>query len=182
MVGDSRLNLPRGGEQVSAHRKTRILGIDPGLQHTGIGLIDVTGNHFAHVHSTVISSDSKDQVTVRLETLFAGLTEIVQQFQPDEIAVEEVYANRNGEATLKLGYARGVALLAAAMARVPVAEYPARTIKKTITGSGAADKTQVAFMIQRTFPGVVFKRQDVTDALGIAVCHAHHRRVLVRVG
>ena len=94
---------------------------------------------------------------------------------PDEAAIEETYVNRNGSATLKLGYARGVALLAPALAGIPVIEYAAKSVKLAVVGTGGADKTQVQMMVRRLLPGAVIRRADAADALAVAICHAHHR-------
>jgi crossover junction endodeoxyribonuclease RuvC len=154
---------------------TRLLGIDPGLRFTGWGVIDVDGNRLVHVADGVISTDSCDTVPTRLKTLHDVLAQLLTEFLPVEAAVEETYVNRNGAATLKLGYARGVALLTPALAGVPVAEYAAKTVKLAVVGFGGADKNQVSTMIKRLLPGCTLRRADASDALAVAICHAHHR-------
>jgi crossover junction endodeoxyribonuclease RuvC len=152
-----------------------LLGIDPGLRFTGWGLIDVTGNRLRHLADGVLATDAADSVPTRLRLLHDGLAALLATHRPDEAAVEETYVNRNGEATLKLGYARGIALLAPALAGIPVAEYGAKSVKLAIVGTGGADKAQVAAMVRRLLPGATLKRADAADALAVAICHAHHR-------
>ncbi len=153
---------------------TRILGIDPGLNRMGWGVIDSEDNRLRHVAHGVIASDPADPLSVRLCALYAELAKIIALWQPAEAAVEEVFVNRNPSSTLKLGMARGVALLAPAMAGKPVAEYAANLVKKSIVGAGHADKAQVAMMVGMLLPGTNTKA-DAADALAVAICHAHHR-------
>lgn len=153
----------------------RLLGIDPGLRFTGWGVIEVDGNHLRHVADGVIATDGTEAVPDRLKVLHDALAELLERLRPDEAAVEETYVNRNGTATLKLGYARGVALLAPALAGVPVTEYGAKKVKLSVVGTGGADKTQVEMMVRRLLPGALIRRADAADALAVAICHAHHR-------
>ncbi|MBO1328876.1 crossover junction endodeoxyribonuclease RuvC [Acetobacter suratthaniensis] len=153
----------------------RLLGIDPGLRFTGWGVIDVEGNRLRHVANGVIATNSAESVPERLRALHESLLGLIDRHSPDEAAVEETYVNRNGAATLKLGYARGVALLAPALAGLVVAEYGALAVKKAVVGTGSADKTQVEMMVRRLLPGVEVARADASDALAVAICHAHHR-------
>lgn len=153
----------------------RLLGIDPGLRFTGWGVIDVEGNRLRHVANGVIATNSAESVPERLRVLHESLLGLIDRHSPDEAAVEETYVNRNGAATLKLGYARGVALLAPALAGLVVAEYGALAVKKAVVGTGSADKTQVEMMVRRLLPGVEVARADASDALAVAICHAHHR-------
>ena len=153
----------------------RLLGIDPGLRFTGWGLIDVEGNRLKHIADGVIATDQSASVPARLKTLHDALMALLTLHQPAEAAVEETYVNRNGSATLKLGYARGVALLTPALAGVPVTEYAAKTVKMAVVGTGSAEKRQVATMVHRLLPGAIARRADATDALAVAICHAHHR-------
>jgi crossover junction endodeoxyribonuclease RuvC len=152
-----------------------LLGIDPGLRFTGWGLVEADGNRLRHVADGVIATDGDDGVPARLKVLHDALTALLAAYRPDEAAVEETYVNRNGQATLKLGYARGVALLAPALAGIPVAEYGAMVVKKAVVGTGAAAKDQVQMMVRRLLPGAVIRRADAADALAVAICHAHHR-------
>ena len=158
-----------------------LLGIDPGLRFTGWGLVAAEGNRLRHMGDGVIATDGEASVPQRLRALHDALTALLQQHRPDEAAVEETYVNRNGSATLKLGYARGVALLAPALAGIPVAEYAAKSVKMAVVGTGGADKTQVAEMVRRLLPGARIKRADAADALAVAICHAHHRASGLRV-
>jgi crossover junction endodeoxyribonuclease RuvC len=158
----------------------RLIGIDPGLRFTGWGLLEVDGNRLRHVADGVIATDSADGVPVRLRALHDALAGLIELYRPDEAAVEETYVNRNGTATLKLGYARGVALLAPAMAGIPVAEYGAKSVKLSVVGTGGADKAQVQDMVRRLLPGALLRRADAADALAVAICHAHHRASRLR--
>ena len=153
----------------------RLLGIDPGLRFTGWGVIEADGNRLRHIADGVIATDSTHSVPARLKVLHDALAELLARLLPEEAAVEETYVNRNGSATLKLGYARGVALLAPALAGLPVAEYAAKTVKLAVVGTGGADKDQVQMMVRRLLPGATLKRADAADALAVAICHAHHR-------
>ena len=154
---------------------TRILGIDPGLRFTGWGILESEGNRLRHVADGVISTADITDVPLRLKALDDELARILAHYQPDEAAVEETYVNRNATATLKLGYARGVALLAPARVGIAVFEYGAKTVKLSVVGTGNADKVQVGLMVRRLLPGAVSKRADAADALAVAICHAHHR-------
>lgn len=153
----------------------RLLGLDPGLRFTGWGLIEADGNRLRHLGDGVIATDGDASVPERLKALHEALTELITVHRPDEAAVEETYVNRNGTATLKLGYARGVVLLAPALAGIVVAEYGAMAVKQAVVGTGAAAKDQVAMMVRRLLPGATIKRADAADALAVAICHAHHR-------
>ncbi len=159
-----------------------LLGLDPGLRCTGWGLIDSTGPRLRHLAHGVISTDSAHPVAERLRTLHEALAALIAAHRPEEAAVEETYVNRNGEATLKLGYARGVVLLAPALAGIPVHEYGAKTVKRSVVGTGAAEKAQVADMVRRLLPGAAGSRADAADALAVAICHAHHRASTARWG
>jgi crossover junction endodeoxyribonuclease RuvC len=154
---------------------TRLIGIDPGLRFTGWGIIDTEGNRLRHIADGVIATDSDLPVPDRLKALHDGLQALFARHRPDEAAVEETYVNRNGTATLKLGYARGVALLAPALAGIVVTEYGAKKVKLSVVGTGGADKDQVAMMVRRLLPGALVRRADASDALAVAICHAHHR-------
>ena len=152
----------------------RVLGLDPGLRHTGWGVIDVDGNALAHVANGVISPPPGEVTAARLAAIFAAVREILDAYRPGAAAVEETFLNRNPASTLKLGLARGAALVAAASAGLPVSEYAARLVKKAIVGTGRADKRQVAAMIAVLLPGAGTASADAADALAVAVCHAHH--------
>jgi crossover junction endodeoxyribonuclease RuvC len=156
-------------------RLVRLLGLDPGLRFTGWGVLEAEGNRLRHVADGVIATNGEESVPLRLKALDDALAELLARYMPDEAAVEETYVNRNATATLKLGYARGVALLAPARAGIPVFEYGAKTVKMAVVGTGAADKDQVGQMVRRLLPGAAQKRADAADALAVAICHAHHR-------
>jgi crossover junction endodeoxyribonuclease RuvC len=156
----------------------RLLGIDPGLRFTGWGVVESDGNRLRHVADGVISTDAIADVPLRLKFLDDALAVLLARFAPDEAAVEETYVNRNATATLKLGYARGVALLAPARWGIPVFEYGAKTVKMAVVGTGNADKVQVGLMVRRLLPGAVQGRADAADALAVAICHAHQRTAL----
>ena len=149
--------------------RARIMGIDPGLRFTGWGVIDVSGNRLIHVADGVIATDSTETVPLRLKALHDALVMVFEQHRPHETAVEETYVNRNGAATLKLGYARGVCLLAPALAGIAVHEYGAMEVKRAVVGTGAAQKEQVADMVRRLLPAATLRRADAADALAVAI-------------
>jgi len=158
----------------------RLIGLDPGLRLTGWGVIDVEGNRLRHVAHGVVRVASDRSLAERLTDLFEGVTAILTDHQPIEAAVEETFVNVNPGSTLKLGQARGVVMLAPARAGLPVFEYAANLVKKSVVGAGHADKRQVAMMVGRLLPGVE-ATADAADALAIAICHAHHRATARRV-
>ncbi len=151
----------------------RILGIDPGLQNLGWGVIRVEGNKITHLGNGVCHGTG-DELAQRLLTLHDQLTEVVAHHQPDAAAVEHVFVNRDGAGTLKLGQARGVALLVPARFGLSVGEYAPNKIKKTVVGVGHADKVQVQHMVKLQLPGVQLAGPDAADALAVALCHAHY--------
>ncbi len=151
-----------------------ILGIDPGLNRCGWGVIASEGSRLAYVAHGVIKPPAQQQLASRLHDLFEALCEVIVQHNPHEAAVEETFVNANARAALALGQARGVALAAAARGGLAVAEYSPATIKKAIVGSGGADKTQIAFMVRRLLPTSGDVCADAADALGVALCHAAH--------
>lgn len=151
----------------------RILGIDPGLRHMGWGIIDVDGPRLSHVANGVCHS-SGDDLSLRLLSLFDQLTDIVATYAPEAAAVEQTFVNKDGAGTLKLGQARGIAMLVPARAGLPIGEYAPNAVKKTVVGVGHADKQQVAHMVRVQLPGVELLGPDAADALAIAICHAHH--------
>lgn len=152
----------------------RLLGIDPGLQRTGWGIIDAVGTRLSHVANGVVASDGSKPVAERLAELYEGLAAVIATHRPVAAAVEETFVNKNPTSTLKLGLARGVALLAPARAGLPVGEYPANLIKKTVVGAGHADKRQIQAMVRVLLPGCQIAGPDAADALAVAICHAHH--------
>jgi len=162
----------------------RLLGLDPGLRATGWGVIEANGNNLSHIADGAVHPDVNAPLSERLAALYAALRIIVEEFAPDEAAVEETFANRNPASTLKLGQARGVVMLAPALLDLPVAEYAANLIKKSLVGNGHADKKQVQAMVRILLPGAKPETADAADALAVAICHAHHRRApaLVQAG
>ena len=156
-------------------RSIRILGIDPGLRRTGWGVIDVEGNRLSYVACGSVQTLDKAELARRLIEIHAGLLSVIEQFSPAEAAVEQTFVNTNAAATLKLGQARGVALLAPAQNGIAVAEYAPNLVKKTIVGAGHGDKTQIRMMVGVLLPKADPGSEDAADALAIAICHAHHR-------
>ena len=155
----------------------RLIGLDPGLRNTGWGVIAVQGNRLSHVADGVVRSNAKRPLAQRLMELRDGLAAVIREPQPDEAAVEETFVNANPASTLKLGQARGIALLVPAEFELPVGEYPPNLVKKTVVGSGHAAKEQIQMMVQALLPGCKVTSADAADALAIAICHAQHRRV-----
>ena len=153
----------------------RILGIDPGLRRTGWGVIACTGNRLSFVASGTAASTNNLGLAERLLQLHDALKEVLDGFAPDEVAVEQTFVNTNAVATLKLGAARGVALLAPASCRLPVFEYAPNAVKKAVVGAGHAGKEQIRMMVRVLLPTATFKSDDAADALAIAITHAHHR-------
>ena len=156
-------------------RLIRIIGIDPGLRRTGWGVIESDGVRLSYVASGHVESTKDEELSYRLRELFEGITSVLGSFQPQEAAVEETFVNDNPRATLKLGQARGMALLAPAMKGLRVAEYPPNLIKKTVVGAGHAEKKQIQVMVGFLLPKAKFSNADEADALAIAICHANHR-------
>lgn len=154
---------------------TRILGLDPGLRRTGWGIIESDGVRLSYVASGVITSDGGDELAYRLAELYQGILSVIVAHKPLEAAVEETFVNENPRSTLKLGQARGMALLAPAMKGLPVAEYTPNLIKKSVVGAGHAEKHQIQAMIGFLLPRARFDSADEADALAIAICHASHR-------
>jgi crossover junction endodeoxyribonuclease RuvC len=153
----------------------RIIGIDPGLRRTGWGILESDGVRLSYVASGLITSDAEDDLAYRLCEIYQGLVEVIAGFKPQEAAVEETFVNKDARATLKLGQARGMALLAPAQRGLRVAEYPPNVVKKTVTGTGHGEKRQIAAMVGFLLPKARFDSADEADALAIAICHASHR-------
>lgn len=150
-----------------------ILGIDPSLSCTGWGIVAKSGNRLTHIANGQVKTDPRESLPERLVMLDRELTDVILAHRPDAAAVEEVFVNKNPQSTLKLGQARGVCLLAAARAGLPVSEYATRLVKKAIVGTGGADKTQVQAMLGVLLPGVKLAGADAADALAVAIAHAH---------
>ncbi|MBC8158066.1 MAG: crossover junction endodeoxyribonuclease RuvC [Alphaproteobacteria bacterium] len=153
----------------------RLIGFDPGLRHTGWGVIESDGNRLSHVANGAVTTDPKGDLASRLVELYDGLVKIIGQFAPLEAAVEETFVNKNPTSTLKLGQARGVVLLVPARAGLVVSEYTPNLIKKSVVGAGHAAKEQVQMMVGVLLPGTQITSADAADALAVAICHAHHR-------
>ncbi len=153
----------------------RIIGIDPGLRRTGWGVIDIAGSSLSFVGAGTVTSDAGDTLAERLVSLHEGLVEVVRSFAPAEAAVEQTFVNRDAAATLKLGQARGIAMLVPARAGLAVAEYAPNAVKKAVVGAGHAEKTQIRMMVRVLLPRASFDSDDAADALAIAITHAHHR-------
>jgi len=153
----------------------RIIGIDPGLRRTGWGVVESDGVRLSYVASGLITSTTDADLAYRLRELFEGIASVIASFKPHEAAVEETFVNNNARATLKLGQARGIALLAPAMSGLAVAEYPPNLVKKSVVGAGHAEKRQIKAMIGLLLPRARVESADEADALAIAICHANHR-------
>jgi crossover junction endodeoxyribonuclease RuvC len=159
----------------------RILGLDPGLRRTGWGVIDVTGNRLAFVACGTVTSDDKCELAARLAQIYRGVEDVVRRFEPQEAAVEQTFVNKDATATLKLGQARGIAMVVPSLAGLGVSEYEPNKVKKSIVGAGHADKKQVEMMIGILLPKADPKTMDAVDALAIAITHAHHRGSAARL-
>jgi crossover junction endodeoxyribonuclease RuvC len=159
-----------------AQETIRIIGIDPGLRRTGWGIVESDGVRLSYVASGLVTSEADDDLAQRLRALYRGLTSVIAAWSPQEAAVEETFVNDNARATLKLGQARGIAMLAPAEAGLKVAEYAPNQIKKTVTGVGHGEKRQIAMMVALLLPKAAPESPDEADALAIAICHAQHRR------
>ena len=163
-------------EDIRQENTTRILGIDPGLQITGFGVIESDGRCSNYIHSGNIRADSvrnKVGMPHRLGLIFRKLSEIIEQYRPHEVAVEEVFISRNAASALKLGHARGAAICAAVQSHIPVSEYSARSVKQAVVGSGSANKEQIQHMVLRLLALRGTLQTDEADALAVCLCHAH---------
>jgi crossover junction endodeoxyribonuclease RuvC len=157
-------------------RPIRILGIDPGLRRTGWGVVAIEGSRLSFLACGSLASDEKVALSLRLVSIHDGLQRVVVAHAPDEAAVEATFVNRDAAATLKLGQARGIAMLVPALAGLPVAEYAPNLVKKTIVGAGHCEKVQIRMMVKVLLPRADPQSDDAADALAIAVTHAHHRQ------
>lgn len=155
---------------------TIILGIDPGLQHTGWGIIEATGNHLRYIDCGTISPNIRLPFPERLHTLHEGLLGVIRAHSPAECAIEETFVNSNAASSLKLGHARGALLLTVAIAGLKVSEYAPTLIKKSVVGVGRAEKHQVMMMVKLLLPGCLVESEDAADSLATAICHHSHRR------
>jgi crossover junction endodeoxyribonuclease RuvC len=161
-------------------RAIRIIGIDPGLRNVGWGLIEVAGSRLVYVGCGSIQTRANLSLAERLAQIHRGLTALIEAERPDEAAVEETFVNRDPQSALKLGQARGIALAAPALLGLPVAEYAANVVKKTIVGVGHAEKAQIAMMVKMLLPACQIASPDAADALAVAITHAQHRQARAR--
>ncbi|MDE3060992.1 MAG: crossover junction endodeoxyribonuclease RuvC [Pseudomonadota bacterium] len=160
---------------------TVILGIDPGLQRTGWGIIASKANQLSFIACGTVHTDASLTMAERLRQLHDGLQEPVARYRPEEAAVEETFINKSGSSSLKLGQARGAVMLALSLSGLPVYEYGANVVKKSVVGAGHADKNQIAMMVKTLLPASNAKQADAADALAVAICHAHHRQLQLAV-
>lgn len=158
-----------------------LLGLDPGLRHSGWGLIDVRGNHLRHIANGAVASDGRAALADRLVQLYEGLSDVIAKWRPTSAAVEETFVNKNPVSTLKLGQARGVVMLVAARRGLAVTEYAPNLIKKSVVGTGHADKRQIHAMVGMLLPGARIANEHAADALAVAICHAHFAATAGRV-
>lgn len=163
-------------------KPVRIIGIDPGLRRCGWGIIEAVDNRLRFVAGGTLTPPVEGALSVRLAALAAGLNELLDLHGPDEAAVEETFVNAGVRSALTLGQARGVVLVTPALRGLPVAEYAANLVKKSVVGTGHASKEQIAVMVRTLLPSASFKGADAADALAIAICHAHHRVSARRMG
>ena len=152
----------------------RLIGLDPGLRHTGWGVIDADANRLSHVANGAVRSDQSLSLTERLVQLHEALKRVLETYGPDEAAVEASLVNKNPTSSLKLGVARGVILLTPGLAGLPVTEYLPNIVKKAVVGTGHAAKEQVQAMVRHLLPGVTVESPDAADALAVAICHSHY--------
>jgi crossover junction endodeoxyribonuclease RuvC len=164
------------------NRAIRIIGIDPGLRRTGWGIVETLGSRLYFVGAGTIRPKETAALAERLRAIHDGLADVLAAFSPHEAAVEATFVNRDAVATLKLGQARGVAMLAPARLGLSVAEYAPNAVKKAIVGAGHAEKIQIRMMVSVLLPRAEYDTDDSADALAVAICHAHHRGPTARVG
>ena len=159
----------------------RILGVDPGSRKTGYGIIDYHAGKTHYVSSGVIKTDSTSDLAERLKVIFTSLCELIDGHQPEEFAIESVFLAKNANSALKLGQARGAAIVAAVKHDLVVTEYEARKIKQSVVGSGSADKFQVQHMVKSLLGLSRSPQEDAADALAVAICHANTQKYLVSI-
>lgn len=158
----------------------RVMGLDPGLRALGWGIVDVSGSRLSHVANGICKT-SNGPLGLRLVSLFEELSEVWERFQPSAAAVEQTFVNKDGAATLKLGQARGIAMLVPSRAGILVGEYAPNAVKKAVVGVGHADKRQVDHMVRMQLPGIEIAGPDAADALAVAICHAHMAQSAARI-
>jgi crossover junction endodeoxyribonuclease RuvC len=150
-----------------------ILGIDPGLRHTGWGIIEINGNKLTHIANGTIHSTNDQILSYRLKEIYLGLEKVINEYKPELCGIEEVFVNTNPQSTLKLGQARGACLLSASLKNIEVKEFSTRIIKKAVVGTGKADKNQIMMMVSMLLGGIKPDSEDAADALAVAICTAH---------
>lgn len=162
----------------------RVLGLDPGLSKTGWGLVSLDGTRLTHLVNGVITTDPKAELPSRLAIIFDEIKKILNHWQPETAAVEETFVNKNPSSTLKLNHARTVCLLVPALEGIPVTSYAPNHIKKSVVGTGHAQKPQIHMMVKTLLPGIVINGPDAADALAVAICHAHQagNKAFLRTG
>lgn len=153
---------------------TRVIGIDPGLMETGWGVVEISGQRLQYIASGFIKTNSNDALSQRLLHIHNNIQQVVTEFSPQAAAIEDTYVNNNYGSSLKLSHARAAAILSLAINNLIAAEYPAKTVKKSLVGSGKAEKEQVQAMLSLLLKGLVIKNNNEADALAVAICHAHH--------
>jgi crossover junction endodeoxyribonuclease RuvC len=155
--------------------RIRIIGIDPGLRKTGWGVIEQEGSRLSFIACGSVEPDDRLELGQRLALLHEGLAAVFAAHRPDEAAVEETFVNKDARATLKLGHARGIAMLVPAQSALPIAEYAPNQVKKTVVGAGHAEKQQIRMMVKILLPKAEFRTDDAADALAVAITHAQNR-------
>lgn len=179
MIFSISASLNRVLKVVTMKKEIRIIGIDPGLRHTGWGVIEIAGNQLQFIASGTVTSNKKCLLSTRLFQLYQGLSQVLQTYMPHEAAVEHTFVNTDAMATLKLGQARGIALLVPAKIGLHVSEYAPNAVKKAVIGVGHGEKQQIHMMVKVLMPQAEFDTSDAADALAVAVCHAHTRKIMV---
>jgi crossover junction endodeoxyribonuclease RuvC len=174
LLGGGKSRTQRQQELMDRRVPVTILGLDPGLGTTGWGLIRREGSRLTHIDNGEINTNADAPLGNRLLTIADALADIVETLRPDAVALEEVFVNKNAQSTLKLAQARGVVLLIAARSKAPITEYAAKLVKKSVVGTGRADKDQIQAMLRTLLPGVKLAGPDAADALAVAITHAHH--------
>ncbi|MFT5538941.1 MAG: crossover junction endodeoxyribonuclease RuvC [Alphaproteobacteria bacterium] len=159
----------------------RLIGLDPGLRVTGWGVIEAANGRLSHIANGVVRTRSGDAIGDRLVALYDGVSAVIATYAPEAAAIEETFVNRNPQSALRLGLARGVVLLAPARAGLPVAEYAANQVKKSVVGAGHAAKNQIGMMVGMLLPQAEIETEDAADALAVAICHAHISMTQARI-
>lgn len=174
LLGGAKTRVARQQALLDRRAPVTILGLDPGLGTTGWGAIRREGSRLTHIDNGEINTNADAPLGNRLVLIADQLAEVMAAIRPDAVALEEVFVNNNAQSTLKLAQARGVVLLAAARCKVPITEYAAKLVKKSVVGTGRADKPQIQAMLRTLLPGVKLAGPDAADALAAAITHAHH--------